>query len=73
MDARTLHALTRERPLDHSDKHNEDGDGGTYNDRCRGEKDFRIQGLPHSTVHEHDHIRKKTVQKMIHQFEKASE
>ena len=43
--------------FDHSDKH-----GG-------GEIDFRIQGLPHSAVQEHDHIRKQAVQKLIHQFE----
>ena len=50
--------------VDHSDKH-----GGTYRETCRGEIDFRIQGLPHSVVQEHDHIRKKAVQKLIHQFE----
>ena len=50
--------------LDHSDKH-----GGMYRETCRGEKDFRIQGLHHSTVQEHDHIRKQAVQKFIHQLE----
>ena len=55
--------------FDHSDKHEEDCDGGTYKETCRGEKDFRIQGLPHSAVQEHDHIRKEAVQKLIHQFE----
>ena len=49
--------------FEHSDKH-----GGTYRETCRGEIDFRIQGLLHSTVQEHDHIRKKAVQKLIHQF-----
>ena len=53
----------------HSDKHKENCDGGTYKETCRGEIDFRIQGLPHSAVQEHDHIRKKAVQKLIHQFE----
>ena len=48
----------------HSDKH-----GGTYRETCRGELDFRIQGLLHSGVQEHDHIRKQAVQKFIHQFE----
>ena len=38
--------------FDHSDKH-----GGTYRKTCRGEKDFRIQGLSHSAVQEHDPIR----------------
>ena len=28
-----------------------------------------MQGLPHSTVQEHDHTRKEAVQKLIHQFE----
>ena len=50
--------------LDHSDKH-----GGTFRETCRGEMDFRIRGLPHSAVQDHDHIRKKAVQKLIHQFE----
>ena len=36
---------------------------------CRGEIEFRIQGLPHSAVQEHDHIRKQSVQKLFHQFE----
>ena len=31
--------------FDHSGKHKEDCDGGTYNESCRGEMDFRIQGL----------------------------
>ena len=50
--------------FDHSDKH-----GGTYRETCRGEMDFRIQGLHHSAFQEHDHIRKQAVQKFIHQFE----
>ena len=53
---------------DHSDKH-----GGTYRETCRGEIDFRIQGLPLSAVQEHDHTGKQAVQKRIHQFEKSSE
>ena len=55
--------------FDYSSKHNKDCDGGTYNESCRGEIDFRIQGLHHSRVQEHDHIRKEAVQKLIHQFE----
>ena len=50
--------------FDRTDKH-----GGTYRETGRGEIDFRIQGLPHSPVQEHDHIRKQAVQKLIHQFE----
>ena len=36
---------------------------------CRGEIDYRIQGLPHCTVEQEDHTRKKAVKKLIHQFE----
>ena len=55
-------------PFDHSSNHKEDCDGGTYNESCRGEIYLRIQGLPHAAVQWHDHIRKKAVQKLIHQF-----
>ena len=34
-----------------------------------GNIDFRIQGLPHSTVQKEDDVRRETVQKLIHQFE----
>ena len=47
--------------FDHSDKH-----GGTYRETCGGEKDFRVQGLLHSAVQEHGHVRKQAVQKLIH-------
>ena len=50
--------------FDHCDKH-----GGKHRETCRGEIDFRIQGLHHSAVQEHDHIRKQAVQKLMHQFE----
>ena len=50
--------------LDHSDNHR-----GTFRKTCRGEIDFRIQGLLHSAVQEHDHIRKQAVQKLIRPFE----
>ena len=36
---------------------------------CRGEIDFMILELIHSTVQEQDHTRKDAVQKLIHQFE----
>ena len=55
--------------FDHSGKHKENCDGGTFQETCRGELDLRPQGLPHSAVQEHDHIRKEAVQKLIHQFE----
>ena len=41
--------------FDHSDKH-----VGTYKETCRGGIDFRIQGLHHSAVQEHDHILKES-------------
>ena len=50
--------------FDHSDTY-----GGTYRETCRGQKDFRIQGLLHSAVQKHGHIRKAGVKKLIHQFE----
>ena len=31
--------------------------------------DYRIQGLPHSTVEQEDHTRKEVVNKLIHHFE----
>ena len=34
-----------------------------------GNIDFRIQGLPHSTVQKEDDVRRETVKRMIHQFE----
>ena len=55
--------------FDHSGKHKETCGGATYSESCRGEIDFRILGLPHSTVQEQDHIRKEAVKKLIHQFE----
>ena len=36
---------------------------------CRGEIDFRIQGLLLLTVQQQDHTRKATILKLIHQFE----
>ena len=56
-------------PVDHSSKHRGTCGGGTFKETCRGEIDFRIQGLPHSTVQEQDHTSKEAVQKLIHQFE----
>ena len=64
MNAKTQQAPTREMSFDHSDKH-----GGTYRATCRCEIDFRIQGLRHSVVQEHDHFGKQAVHKLIHQFE----
>ena len=53
----------------HGGKYKETCGGGVYKETCRGEKDFILQGLPHSTVQQDDHTRKKAVQKLIHQFE----
>ena len=47
--------------FDHSDKH-----GGTYRETCRGEMDFKIRQLSKNTI---TSAKKKTVQKLIHQFE----
>ena len=55
--------------FDHSGKHKENCDGGTYEETCRCEMDCRIQGLLHLAVREYDHIRKEAVQKWIHRFE----
>ena len=55
--------------FDHSGKHRETCGGGRYRETCRSEIDFRIQGLPHSTVQQQDHTRKEAVQKLFHQFE----
>ena len=55
--------------FDHSSKHNKDCDGGTYNESCRGEIDYRIQGLLHSTVQQEDNTRKEAVKQLVHQFE----
>ena len=64
MNARTLQAPTGERPSIILTSTVE-----TYRRTCRGETEFRIQGLFHPAVQEHEHIRKQAVQKLIHQFE----
>ena len=53
MNARDTTSSDARTCVDYSDKH-----GGTYRETCRGETDSRIQGLLHSAVQEHDHIRK---------------
>ena len=40
-----------------------------YEETRRGNVDFRIQGLPHSTVQKEDSNRKEIVQRLIQQFE----
>ena len=69
MDARMLQALTREHPSTIRASTRKIVAVERTTKSCRGEKDFRIQRLPHSIVQEQDHIRKEAVQKLIHQFE----
>ena len=50
---------------DHQSKQSEE-----YGEETRsGNIDFRIQGLPHSTVQKSDDVRRETVKRLIHQFE----
>ena len=56
-------------PSDHSIKHRETCGGGTYNESCRGEIDFRIQGLPIRPFKSKITPAREAVQKLIHQFE----
>ena len=65
MDARLLQSFDSGTSFDISSNHKEACGGGKYIESCRGEIDFRIQGSPHSTVPEQDHIRKKAVRKLI--------
>ena len=62
MDARILPSLDARTSTDHSS-------GEKYREICCGEIDFRIQGLPHSTVQQQDDTRKEVVNKLLHQFE----
>ena len=48
-------------------------DGGTYTATCRGEIDFRIQGLRHSAVQEHNHIRKRAKKSRFQSVQRAVE
>ena len=40
-----------------------------YRETCRGNIDYRIPGVPHSTVQQEDTNRKETVKRLIQQFE----
>ena len=58
--------------VDHQSKESEEyGEtrGEEFGDTRSGNIDFRIQGLPHSTVQKEDDVRRETVKKLIHQFE----
>ena len=55
--------------FDHSDKHEEDCDGGTYKETCRGEKDFRSKDCPIRLSKNTITSAQEAVQKLIHQCE----
>ena len=64
------HISTRRPPREKREKFDKENcDGGTHNESCRGEADFRITRLLHSVVQEHDHIRIQAVPKLVHQLE----
>ena len=50
-------------------KHLEENHRAKYRETCRGNVDYRIQGLPHSTVQKEDSNRKEIVKRLIQQFE----
>ena len=58
--------------VDHQSKESEEyGEtrGEEFGETRGGHIDFRIQGLPHSSVQKQDDIRRETVKNLIHQFE----
>ena len=46
-------------------KHPEESQRGKYRETCRDDVDYRIQGLPHSTVRKEDSNRKEIVKRRI--------
>ena len=50
-------------------KHLEESQRGKYRETCRGNTDYRIPGILHSTVQKEDSNRKETVKRLIQQFE----
>ena len=52
-----------------STKHGETRRGANEDDDTLPKIDYRIQGLPLSTVEQEDHTRKEAVKKLIHPFE----
>ena len=50
-------------------KHLEENHRAKHNKTCRGNVDYRIQGIPHSTVQKEDSHRKEIVKRLIQQFE----
>ena len=58
--------------VDHQSKDSEEYGktrGEEFGETRSGDIDFRIQGLPHSTVQKEDDVRRETVKKLIHRFE----
>ena len=49
-------------------KHLEESQRGKHKETCRGNADYRIPGIPHSTVQKEDSDRKEIVKILIHQF-----
>ena len=45
------------------------GEQSVYRETCRGNVDYRIPSIPHSTVQKEDTNRKETVKRLIQQFE----
>ena len=50
-------------------QHLEENQRGKYKESCRGNVDYRIQGVPRSTVQKEDSNRKEIVKRLIQQFE----
>ena len=59
------------RPLleDTRRKHPEESQRGKYRETCRGNVEYRIPGVPHSTVQKENTNRKESVKRLIQQFE----
>ena len=56
--------------VDHlSREYGQSRSGGEYGETRCGNIDFRIEGLPHSTVQQLDDTRRESVKKLSHQFE----
>ena len=49
-------------------KHLEESQRGKYREACRGNVDYRIPGIPQSTVQKEESNRKETVKRLIQQF-----
>ena len=66
----SVHRETCRSPLeDTRRKHLGESQRWRYTETCRGNVDYRIPGIPHSTVQKKDTHRKETVKRLIQQFE----